>query len=160
VATCRQIWTDGLWPFRNKVVSKIFLLKKIVRQRYFITTHIMIHDIFELLNAVKSRMTYLPRHVSNRSRDSSVITVTRLRAGRRGFYPRQEQGLFFPFCNAFRPVLGLTQPPVEMSSGESLPRIKRLGREAIPPLLRYVFMACCLAKHRDNFTFTFDLPYH
>jgi hypothetical protein len=26
---------------------------------------------------------------------------------------------------------------------------------AIPPLLQYVFMAWCLVKHRDNFTFTF-----
>jgi hypothetical protein len=26
---------------------------------------------------------------------------------------------------------------------------------AIPPLPQYVFMARCLVKHRDNFTFTF-----
>jgi hypothetical protein len=26
---------------------------------------------------------------------------------------------------------------------------------AIPPLLQYVFMAWCLVKHRDSFTFTF-----
>jgi hypothetical protein len=26
-------------------------------------------------------------------------------------------------------------------------------RGAIPPLLQYVFMAWCLVKHRDNFTF-------
>jgi hypothetical protein len=25
---------------------------------------------------------------------------------------------------------------------------------AIPPLLQYAFMAWCLVKHRDNFTFT------
>jgi hypothetical protein len=31
-------------------------------------------------------------------------------------------------------------------------------REAIPPLPQYVFMAWCLVKHRDNFTFT--LPHH
>jgi hypothetical protein len=30
-------------------------------------------------------------------------------------------------------------------------------RGAIPPLSQYVFMAGCLVKHRDNFTFT--LPY-
>jgi hypothetical protein len=30
-------------------------------------------------------------------------------------------------------------------------------REAIPPLPQYVFMARCLVKHRDNFTFTFIL---
>jgi hypothetical protein len=28
---------------------------------------------------------------------------------------------------------------------------------AIPPLLQYVFMAWCLVKHRDNFTFTFTV---
>jgi hypothetical protein len=28
-------------------------------------------------------------------------------------------------------------------------------RGAIPPLPQYVFMAWCLVKHRDNFTFTF-----
>jgi hypothetical protein len=29
-------------------------------------------------------------------------------------------------------------------------------RGAIPPLPQYVFMAWCLVKHRDNFTFTFS----
>jgi hypothetical protein len=28
-------------------------------------------------------------------------------------------------------------------------------RGAIPPLTQYVFVAWCLVKHRDNFTFTF-----
>jgi hypothetical protein len=28
-------------------------------------------------------------------------------------------------------------------------------RGAIPPLSQYAFMAWCLFKHRDNFTFTF-----
>jgi hypothetical protein len=31
-------------------------------------------------------------------------------------------------------------------------------RGAIPPLPQHVFMAWCLVKHRDNFTFTFTLP--
>jgi hypothetical protein len=30
-------------------------------------------------------------------------------------------------------------------------------RGAIPPLPQYAFMAWCLVKHRDNFTFTFYL---
>jgi hypothetical protein len=30
-------------------------------------------------------------------------------------------------------------------------------RGAIPPFLQYVFMAWCLIKHRDNFTFTIVL---
>jgi hypothetical protein len=28
-------------------------------------------------------------------------------------------------------------------------------RGAVPPLPQYAFMAWCLVKHRDNFTFTF-----
>jgi len=28
-------------------------------------------------------------------------------------------------------------------------------RGTIPPLRQYVFIVWCLAKHRDNFTFTF-----
>jgi hypothetical protein len=28
-------------------------------------------------------------------------------------------------------------------------------RGAVPPLLKYAFIAWCLVKHRDNFTFTF-----
>jgi hypothetical protein len=31
--------------------------------------------------------------------------------------------------------------------------------EAIPPLSQYVFMAWCLVKYRDNFTFTLYLKY-
>jgi hypothetical protein len=30
-------------------------------------------------------------------------------------------------------------------------------RGAVPPLLQYVFVAWCLIKHRDNFTFTFTV---
>jgi hypothetical protein len=33
-------------------------------------------------------------------------------------------------------------------------------REAIPPLPRYVFMAWCLVRHRDKFTFNFYLYNH
>jgi hypothetical protein len=28
----------------------------------------------------------------------------------------------------------------------------------IPPLPQYAFMTWCLVKHRDNFTFTFNIP--
>jgi len=34
-----------------------------------------------------------------------------------------------------------------------VPRSRMRG--IMPPLLQYTFMACCLVKHRDNFTFTF-----
>jgi hypothetical protein len=30
-------------------------------------------------------------------------------------------------------------------------------RGAIPPIHQYTFMAWCLVKHRDNFTFTFRI---
>jgi hypothetical protein len=30
---------------------------------------------------------------------------------------------------------------------------------AIPPLPQYAFMAWCLVKHRNSFTFTLPLPY-
>jgi hypothetical protein len=32
-------------------------------------------------------------------------------------------------------------------------------RGAIPPLSQYAFMAWCLVKHRDNFTFTFTFAF-
>jgi hypothetical protein len=32
-----------------------------------------------------------------------------------------------------------------------MPRLRRIG--AIPQLPQYIFMAWCLVKHRDNFTF-------
>jgi len=33
-------------------------------------------------------------------------------------------------------------------------------RGAIPPLPKYAFMAWCLGKHRDSFTFTFTYVPH
>jgi hypothetical protein len=67
-------------------------------------------------------------------------------------------------------ALGPTQPPIEWVPGALSLGVKERGREAtthlhllprsrmhgaIPPLSQYVFMAWCLVKHRDNFTFTF-----
>jgi hypothetical protein len=69
-------------------------------------------------------------------------------------------------------LLGPTQPLIQRLPGALPVRVKRLGREAdhslppsaeekmrgaIPPHPRYVFMAWCLVKHRDNFTFTLPL---
>jgi hypothetical protein len=74
---------------------------------------------------------------------------------------------------ASRTALGPTQPPIQWVPGVLSLGVKRPGREAdhlppssaevknawtIPPLLQYVFMAWCLVKHRDNFTFTFIKP--
>jgi hypothetical protein len=76
----------------------------------------------------------------------------------------------FLFTTASRTALGPTQPPIQRVPGALSLGVKRPGREAdhSPPssaevknALRYtstppyVFMAWCLVKHRDNFTFTF-----
>jgi hypothetical protein len=79
-----------------------------------------------------------------------------------------EAGIF-PFVTTFRPALGPTHPPIQGIPGALFPAVKRPGREAdhsppssaevknvwrytsTPP---YVFMAWCLVKQRDNFTFT------
>jgi hypothetical protein len=62
------------------------------------------------------------------------------------------------------------QPPIQWVPGTLSPRVKRPGREAdhSPPSSaevmnawrytstpKYVFMAWCLVKHRDNFAFIF-----
>jgi hypothetical protein len=66
--------------------------------------------------------------------------------------------------------LVLTQPPIQWVPGALSLGVKRSGREAdhSPPSSakvknawsytstpQYIFMAWCLVKHRDNFTFTF-----
>jgi hypothetical protein len=79
-----------------------------------------------------------------------LSVVTKIRAGRLGFYCRQGQG-FFLLATASRPALGPTQSPIQW-----LRCVKKPGREfknawsytSIPP---YVFMALCLVKQRDNF---------
>jgi len=50
--------------------------------------------------------------ISVRSRDSSVSIVTRLRAGRSGFYPRQGLRICL-FAAMYRPILGPTQPSIQ-----------------------------------------------
>jgi hypothetical protein len=68
----------------------------------------------------------------------------------------------------FRPALGPTQPPLHWVPGALSLGVKRLRREAdhshpssadvknawsYTSIPQYVFMAWCLVKHRDNFTF-------
>jgi hypothetical protein len=98
------------------------------------------------------------------SRHSPVSTMTRLRAGRSGFDPRQRQG-FSLLATASSPALGPTQPPIQWVSAALFLGVKRLGHEAdrSPPCSTevknawgytstppYVFMAWCLVKHNDN----------
>jgi hypothetical protein len=58
-------------------------------------------------------------------------------------------------------LLGSTQPSTKLITGSPSSGVKRREREtnrgqerwsykSIPP---YVFMVCCIFKHRDNFTF-------
>jgi hypothetical protein len=87
--------------------------------------------------------------------------------GVRGFDSRWELRILF-FSTASRPALRPTQPPIQWVSGALSPRVKRPGRKtdllvqrlemrgAIPPP-QYIFMAWCLVKHRNYFTFAFKV---
>jgi hypothetical protein len=90
-----------------------------------------------------------------------------------GFDSRRGLGIFL-FTTAFRTTLGPTQPPIQWVPGALSLRVKRPGREADHSLLssaesmnawsytstlQYAFMAWCLVKHRDNFTFTFNFNF-
>jgi len=103
---------------------------------------------------------------------SSVTTVTELRAERTRFESRQEQNWhFILFATASRPNLGPTQPHIQWVPGAPTPGVKRSWREADHSHLssveiksvrsytstpQYVFMAWCLVKHRENFTFCWN----
>jgi hypothetical protein len=87
-------------------------------------------------------------------------------------FPGGGLGIFL-FTTASRTDLGPTQPPIQWVTGGSFPGVKRPGRKSdhsppssaegqeclcvILPLSHCVFMAWCLVKHRDNFTFTLFL---
>jgi hypothetical protein len=75
----------------------------------------------------------------------------------------------FLLTTVSRTALGPTQPPIQWVTGALSLGVKRLGREAdhSPPSCaevknawsytstpQYVFVAWCLVKHRDNFTFS------
>jgi hypothetical protein len=88
-----------------------------------------------------------------------------------GFDSRRGLRIFL-FTTASRTALEPTQPPIQWVPGTLSLGIKRPGREAdhSPPssaevknawsytsTLQYVFIAWCLVKYRDNFTFTFTI---
>jgi hypothetical protein len=80
---------------------------------------------------------------------------------------RRGLGIFL-FTTVSRTALGPTQPPIQWVAGVLSLGVERPAREltthlhlvprsrmhgAIPPFPQYIFMARCLVKHRDNFTF-------
>jgi hypothetical protein len=82
---------------------------------------------------------------------------------------RRALGIFL-FTTASRTALGPTHTPIQWVPGALSPAVKRLGREtdhSRPSSVQvkecvelylhsqYAFMAWCLVKHRENFTFTF-----
>jgi hypothetical protein len=88
-----------------------------------------------------------------------------------GFDSWQGLGILL-FTTTSRMALGPTQPPIQWVPGALSLGIKQPGHEAnhSPPSSaevenawshtstpQYVFMAWCLVKYRDNFTFTFTL---
>jgi hypothetical protein len=84
----------------------------------------------------------------------------------------------FLFTTTTRPALGPTQPPIQWVTGSISLGLNRPGSEAdystpssaeiknawsYTSTPQYVFMAWCLVKHGDNFTFTYTvliLPSH
>jgi hypothetical protein len=84
---------------------------------------------------------------------------------------RGKDFFFFLFATAYRPALGPTQPPIQGvlglfsrgiikwpgsegdHSSESSAEVKNVW--SYTSTHPYIFMAWCLVKHRDNFTYTF-----
>jgi hypothetical protein len=106
-----------------------------------------------------------------KSRDSSVGIALGYGLDDRGSRVRFPRGLeIFLFTTTSRTALGPTQPPIQWVPGALSLGVKQPGREAdhSPPSStevkecvelylhspQYAFMAWCLVKHRDNFTFT------
>jgi len=105
------------------------------------------------------------------SQGSSVRIVARLWAGQPGFNSQEGQGRDF-FTTTSRMDLGPIQSPIQWVLGVLSPGVKQPGHkdDCSPPSStkvknmwsytstpQYVFMAWCLIKHRDNFTFNLPL---
>jgi hypothetical protein len=74
------------------------------------------------------------------------------RIGVLGFDSRRGLRIFL-FTTTYRTALGLGRGVKLTIHLLLVPRSRMRG--AIPPLLQYVFMAWCLVKDRDKFTFAF-----
>jgi hypothetical protein len=93
--------------------------------------------------------------------------------GVQGFNFQQGLGIFL-FTTLSRPALIPTHPPIQWVPGALSSGVKQSGHETnhSPPssvevkyawcytsIPQYIFMAWCLVKHRDNFTFTLLVLY-
>jgi hypothetical protein len=111
-----------------------------------------------------------------KSRDSSVGIALDYGLDDQGSRVRFPEGLgILLFTSSSITALGPTQPPIQWVAGALSLGVKRPRREAgrsppssaevkecvehIPPLPQYAFMAWCLVKQRDKFTFTFTVLY-
>jgi hypothetical protein len=99
---------------------------------------------------------------TNRSRGGSVGIVIMLRVIDRGSILGR-YGDFLLFATASRLTLWPTQPPIQWVPRLKLPELKAYHKSPSSTKVKnawsytstpqYVFMAWCLVKHRDNFTF-------
>jgi hypothetical protein len=94
----------------------------------------------------------------SRNRGSSVTTVNKIQAGRKGFEPRQERDSFVLHS------IGPSQSPIQHTLGSLFPGIKQPGRGTVKntciyelPPPHHVFIARCLIKHSFNFAFAESL---
>jgi len=90
---------------------------------------------------------------------SSSSIVTNLRTGRQGFDPgrgNDETPFLRHRLQTSSGYQGFFPRGVNITTDRHLvPKLRKRG--AVPPLLRYIFMAWCLFKHRENFTFIWRL---
>jgi hypothetical protein len=114
--------------------------------------------------------------MSGKGRDSSVDIATGYGLEDRGSRVRFPAGAGnFSLHHRIQNGSGAHPASNPMGNGGSFPGVKWLGREAdhSPPSrdvvkecvelylhFRYAFMAWCLVKHRDNFSFTVDVWRH
>jgi hypothetical protein len=105
---------------------------------------------------------------------NSIKTAPYVVSSHLGFESRRGLGIFL-FTTASRTALGTTQPPIQWVPGALSLGVKRPGREvdnSLPSNAKiknawsytstpqYVFMAWCLVKQRDSFTFLpFTYPF-
>jgi hypothetical protein len=148
------VWAGGLIHYFEK--EDMQFSDKMVLQRLRITT----------------RKNYL--YIKLQSKFYSIFLIICCWAmgwtiGVLGFDSQWGLGIFL-FTTMSRTALGSTQPPIQWVpwalplgvSGQGMKLTTQLHlvprssmHTAIPPLHQYVFMAWCLVKHKENFTFTF-----